>query len=53
MKLNKLIGIKMKADPPTIPDAITIYVIKLNLVNAMFEILKPQIWQCIFLVPDT
>lgn len=34
----------MKADPPIIPDAITIYIIKLNLVNAMFEILKLGIY---------
>lgn len=34
----------MKVDPPIIPDAITIYIIKLNLVNAMFEILKLGIY---------
>lgn len=34
----------MKADAPTIPDAVTIYVTKLNLVNATFEILKLEAW---------
>lgn len=34
----------MKADSPTISDAITLYIIKLNPVNTMPEILTLEIW---------
>lgn len=34
----------MKAYSPTISDAITLYVVKLNPVNAMFEILTLETW---------
>lgn len=35
---------KMKAHPPTVPSDVTTYIVKLNLFNAMFEILKLGIW---------